>query len=871
MGIGLPLVLYAASKAYRTQQDKKDRQARLEAESTITNFGFRLDDSGNRIGGMMQLSPTDTNVELTHFRRGSGNLQEIQARQSILPYYINTVTGKKGTASDFEKLGQDVIGDSDNYRVIGQSINRKIDLFPSWDKTLKLTKSADELEQKMSFSDADGDTYPTAAALRDGVEGKLKKNPDYPLYGLRTIQSTDADGEPKFSYANVPESVFKALGTVANSDKIAVTLRARDPKFADLNVPASNPRDELNAATNMISKFFQDNRESGATGTDFAAKFNRDSYTNFLDYLSRTILDKRDNLSKDNLAEVNSFIRKSPEQFLTERYSVLARLPGMTQTFKGALGKSEAGARDSIISKIYEENGGPENVHIAETQMPAQVPDGDGGTQESTVVTVLPQPAKYANFASSMEASINPNGTANAKKDLRDFINLVVFDYNDVKRIGKDGVEVTVQELKQDQPKVDFFLSLKGSEYAGGKTGLDVLTSTFNLQKATLSGVERNVVIEYLNAIPEMEEAIKGIAAMTSNRGSMAAQIDFEANVGGDFDKFVAAEAQRVAALDSAIKSISNFKATLRDDNGNLIPFGSAQGQIFLTLEGMKYFVSRSAPELVKRFTGMGAKEFTTGADRLYTNTSRDLFANSQYKIPGGFKLWRNADRATIAKLAAEKGMTVQEYRSANEAARKELQSMFEKETQTSNADIKSNLVMRSYYKFTSAYLLAAAIQGGTGGRTISDQDVLNILKAFGDDAFFQEPELQEKLLDSIVKDLQKQMVYSNIIANGSDSEKFAALKYSSLLSSTGVRNPLDLTLADVIDRTGFASPEEEDEELQGEFNGFTMEQIVNKMNRTRLQIGERDEPYTSQNVSPSDLEFKNALNDLITQRNRRK
>ena len=120
MGIGLPLVLYAASKAYRTQQDKKDRQARLEAESNITNCGFRLDDSGNRIGGMMQLSPTDTNVELTHFRRGSGNLQEIQARQSILPYYINTVTGKKGTASDFERLGEDVIGDSDNYRVLGQ-------------------------------------------------------------------------------------------------------------------------------------------------------------------------------------------------------------------------------------------------------------------------------------------------------------------------------------------------------------------------------------------------------------------------------------------------------------------------------------------------------------------------------------------------------------------------------------------------------------------------------------------------------------------------------------------------------------------------------------------------------------------------------
>lgn len=870
MGISLPLVLYAASKAYRTQQDKKDRQARLEAESTITNFGFRLDDSGNRIGGMMQLSPTDTNVELTHFRRGSGNLQEIQARQSILPYYINTVTGKKGTASDFERLGEDVIGDSGNYRVIGQNIGGKIELFPSWDKGLKLTKGPEDYTAQF-YLDAKENKFDTLDALLKALAQERKTNPDTPLFAQRVIPKTDADGHTTFTYSTVDKTTFDAIGTVANSDKIAVTLKARDPKFANLSVPASNPRNELNAVTTMISQFFQDNRESGATGTDFAAKFHQDSYTNFLDYLSRTILDKRDNLSKDNLAEVNSFIESSPEQFLSERYSVLARLPGMTQTFRSALGQSEAGARDAIINKIYEENGGPENVHITQVKTPMEVPDGDGGAQESTVVTILPQPAKYANFASSMEAAINPNGTANAKKDLREFIDQVVFDYNKVKRIGKDGVEVTEQQMKQDQPKVDFFLSLKGSQYAGGKTGLDVLTSAFNLQKATLSGVQQDVVVEYLNAIPEMEEAIKGIAAMTSNRGSMSAKIAFKKSIGDDFDKFVAAEAQRVAALDSAIKSISNFKDTLRDDNGKLIPFGSAQGQIFLTLEGMKYFVSRSAPELVKRFTGMGAKEFTTGADRLYTNTSRDLFANSEYKIPGGFKLWRNADRATIAKLAAEKGMTVQEYKSANEAARKELQSMFEKETQTSNAAIKSNLVMRSYYKFTSAYLLAAAIQGGTGGRTISDQDVLNILKAFGDDAFFQEPELQEKLLNSIVEDLQTQLVYSNIIANGSDSEKFAALKYSSLLSSTGVRNSLNLTLADVIDRTGFASLEEEDVDLQGEFNGFTMEQIVNKMNRTRLQIGERDEPYTSQNVSTSDLEFKNALNDLITQRNRRK
>ena len=39
-------------------------------------------------------------------------------------------------------------------------------------------------------------------------------------------------------------------------------------------------------------------------------------------------------------------------------------------------------------------------------------------------------------------------------------------------------------------------------------------------------------------------------------------------------------------------------------------------------------------------------------------------------------------------------------------------------------------LAIRQYHKYMLAYQLAAAIQGGTGGRTISDQDVENIMRA---------------------------------------------------------------------------------------------------------------------------------------------
>ena len=55
-------------------------------------------------------------------------------------------------------------------------------------------------------------------------------------------------------------------------------------------------------------------------------------------------------------------------------------------------------------------------------------------------------------------------------------------------------------------------------------------------------------------------------------------------------------------------------------------------------------------------------------------------------------------------------------------------------------------LALRGYYRFMSAYALASAVQGGTGGRTISDQDVANFLKAFNTDYFFQNPEIEERV-----------------------------------------------------------------------------------------------------------------------------
>ena len=54
-----------------------------------------------------------------------------------------------------------------------------------------------------------------------------------------------------------------------------------------------------------------------------------------------------------------------------------------------------------------------------------------------------------------------------------------------------------------------------------------------------------------------------------------------------------------------------------------------------------------------------------------------------------------------------------------------------------------------TYYKYMLAYQLAVAIQGGTGGRTVSDQDVENMMEAIGD-TLFANGRIQMAVLDTI-------------------------------------------------------------------------------------------------------------------------
>ena len=71
------------------------------------------------------------------------------------------------------------------------------------------------------------------------------------------------------------------------------------------------------------------------------------------------------------------------------------------------------------------------------------------------------------------------------------------------------------------------------------------------------------------------------------------------------------------------------------------------------------------------------------------------------------------------------------------------------------------NAAERHFLKFSIAYQLSMALQGGSGGRTISDQDVENILNALNMEGFMQAPELMTSALNEIERFLDGLIITS--------------------------------------------------------------------------------------------------------------
>jgi|TARA_R100000149_G_scaffold13859_1_gene5167 hypothetical protein len=177
--------------------------------------------------------------------------------------------------------------------------------------------------------------------------------------------------------------------------------------------------------------------------------------------------------------------------------------------------------------------------------------------------------------------------------------------------------------------------------------------------------------------------------------------------------------------------------------------------------------------------------------------------ANSSFYGADGFSSVLDSGNPELIKQAAmRQNLSVAEYTRRERAAREDLQKRFAKDTAglTSSDAEAQNIALRNYYRYMAAYTMAAAIQGGTGGRTISDQDVQNILNALAPGSYFITAEAEYRILQAAQEMMLESHQFHRHISKGTPREIMAAFQYATL-SGESLNSPYGMTSMNLADR----------------------------------------------------------------------
>ena len=228
----------------------------------------------------------------------------------------------------------------------------------------------------------------------------------------------------------------------------------------------------------------------------------------------------------------------------------------------------------------------------------------------------------------------------------------------------------------------------------------------------------------------------------------------------------------------SSLGTLRRLESTFYDYQGNELGISTFEGDIILGVDGIIYL----------------GNKFINAAGNLV----RDLPGSGKFGgVPEGKKmLLRELDEqvAMNGLIGSFKRSEQRKDDSLHEKRQREFKEIFNDlklEGNDKATVIARNLAQRRYYKMMVAYQLAAAMQGGTGGRTISDQDVDNILKALGNDKLSTPAKELAGIRAAI--DLMQEIYSFNKHLAGSPNERYAALKHQEMIAESDFkgRNPL--------------------------------------------------------------------------------
>ena len=256
--------------------------------------------------------------------------------------------------------------------------------------------------------------------------------------------------------------------------------------------------------------------------------------------------------------------------------------------------------------------------------------------------------------------------------------------------------------------------------------------------------------------------------------------------------------------------------------------------------------------------------KFSDTASILTDNQAEDLIGDAIDLQVGQFGsiLDANLSDEQIAAAAKRRNQTVNGFMEGEVKARAENRERLAGIiARLSSSDVKDrNIALRQYYKYMIAYRVASAMQGGTGGRTISDQDVQNVLNFLRMDKFSARGEEEYAILERLKGEMLLMAQRGSALSASVELDEgaqtvFNALIVEDMFPTAGVRLE-DLLLEQYSkSRSGFTDPK-----IGGDESGVTKKQRIERTDEQKLKIINDNQAF----ISGDSFETLDAANEAL-------
>lgn len=471
---------------------------------------------------------------------------------------------------------------------------------------------------------------------------------------------------------------------------------------------------------------------------------------------------------------------------LTNDYPILTQIPGLKQevSIRAGLEARQAIADATAVNSASPETGAPQEVVVAQipTQVPATMVDPNADPNEPSIPArvnlAIPFDPKYKAAVDFVIADLAPGGTeAEMNKAKQTFSTMVNYKKDPAGNLLKGPQGQLL--LADTQPQLDFVNYLVSTNQPDGSNLFPIWKNMLRIgSQRTVANpdLEKQVRLEFEAAVGDDFE--KGMALITAFSPPVAGTnrdaLLWRAQNNKDSRLFAKERSSRVQQADSAANAVNvirKMKATYYTEDGQLIDINTSLGQYYVAFDGAVHLFNQTIGSKLPGLKSISQSQAAVAA----RNTIFGTDENGRRFFTG----FSEVPPADVEEIAKQRGYNnAKEFLEAERKAREQNLADYEKYTAGLDSDDETvkNLSLRNYYRFMVAYSMAAAIQGGTGGRTISDQDVQNILKALKMDSTFGKATTELEILnaaEAMLVDIEK---HSRAVGNGG-MQAYAAMK----------------------------------------------------------------------------------------------